>query len=100
MLRTLGALLQRQVRQSDYVIRWGGDEFLLLLTCTAEEAAEKAEELKTAFAHERDASSLPPDIGLSVGVAAVEENAETLSHAIRVADAEMYRDKLAERLPA
>jgi diguanylate cyclase (GGDEF)-like protein len=100
VLRTLGALLQRQVRQSDYVIRWGGDEFLLLLTCTAEEGAVKAEELKAAFAHERDASSLPADIGLSVGVAAVEESAETLSHAIRVADAEMYRDKPAERRPA
>jgi diguanylate cyclase (GGDEF)-like protein len=100
VLRTLGALLQRQVRQSDYVIRWGGDEFLLLLTCTAEEGAVKAEELKAAFAQERDASSLPADIGLSVGVAAVEESAETLSHAIRVADAEMYRDKLAERRPA
>ena len=34
VLRTLGGMLQRQVRQSDYVIRWGGDEFLLLLTCT------------------------------------------------------------------
>jgi diguanylate cyclase (GGDEF)-like protein len=100
VLRTLGALLQRQVRQSDYVIRWGGDEFLLLLTCTGEEAAVKAEELKTAFAQERDASSLPSDIGLSVGVSAVEESAETLSHAIRVADAEMYRDKLADRRPA
>jgi diguanylate cyclase (GGDEF)-like protein len=100
VLRTLGALLQRQVRQSDYVIRWGGDEFLLLLACTGEEAAVKAEELKTAFAQERDASSLPPDIGLSVGVSAVEESADTLSHAIRVADAEMYRDKLADRRPA
>ena len=100
VLRTLGALLQRQVRQSDYVIRWGGDEFLLLLTCTAEEAAVKTEELKAAFAHERDASNLPADIGLSVGVAAVEENADTLSHAIRVADAEMYRDKLTDRRPA
>jgi diguanylate cyclase (GGDEF)-like protein len=82
------------------VIRWGGDEFLLLLTCTVEEATVKAEELKAAFAHERDASDLPPDIGLSVGVAAVEDNAETLSLAIRVADAAMYRDKLADRRPA
>ena len=100
VLRTLGELLQRQVRQSDYVIRWGGDEFLLLLTCTADEAAVKAEELKAAFARERDAASLPSDIGLSVGVCAVDESAETLSHAIRVADSEMYRDKLAERRPA
>ena len=69
-------------------------------TCTGDEAAVKAEELKAAFARERDAASLPSDIGLSVGVCAVDESAETLSHAIRVADAEMYRDKLAERRPA
>jgi diguanylate cyclase (GGDEF)-like protein len=45
VLRTLGALLRRHVRQSDYVIRWGGDEFVLLLTCTVTEAAVKAGEL-------------------------------------------------------
>ena len=58
-------MLQRQVRQSDYVIRWGGDEFLLLLTCTVQEASLKANELKVAFALERDASGLPADIGLA-----------------------------------
>ena len=100
VLRTLGGLLQRQVRQSDYVIRWGGDEFLLLLTCTADEAMQKGEELKSAFAIERDAFGLPTDTGLSVGVAAVEDSAETLTDAIRAADSEMYRDKLAERRPA
>lgn len=100
VLRTLGQLLQRQVRQSDYVIRWGGDEFLLLLTCTVEEAALKAEELKAVFAFEREATGLPEDTGLSVGVAAVEDSADTLTDAIRNADSEMYRDKLAERRPA
>lgn len=100
VLRLLGALLQRQVRQSDYVIRWGGDEFLLLLTCTIEEATSKAEELKSAFALERDQAGLPPDVGLSVGVAEVENTAETLANAIRTADSEMYRDKLTERRPA
>ena len=49
ILRMLGALLRRQVRESDYVIRWGGDEFLLLLTCSLAEAARKADELKRAF---------------------------------------------------
>ena len=63
VLRTLGALLRRHVRQSDYVIRWGGDDFLLLLTCTVTEAAGKAEELKAAFTVERDAAGLPPGHG-------------------------------------
>lgn len=97
VLRTVGVLLRRHVRQSDYVIRWGGDEFLLLLTCTVSEAADKAEEFKQAFAHERDAVGLPAGVGLSVGVAQVEDTAETLSNAIRLADAEMYRQKLTER---
>jgi diguanylate cyclase (GGDEF)-like protein len=97
VLRTLGGMLRRHVRQSDYVIRWGGDEFLLLLTCTVTEAAGKAEELKAAFAVERDAASLPPDTGLSIGVAEVEGTAETLGNAIRLADSEMYRDKQPER---
>lgn len=97
VLRTLGGMLRRHVRQSDYVIRWGGDEFLLLLTCTVNEAAAKAEELKTAFAVERDAAGLPAETGLSIGVSEVENTAETLSNAIRHADSGMYRDKLAER---
>ena len=97
VLRTLGGMLRRHVRQSDYVIRWGGDEFLLLLTCTVTEAAGKAEELKAAFAVERDAAGLPPDTGLSIGVAEVEGTAETLGNAIRLADSEMYRDKVVER---
>jgi diguanylate cyclase (GGDEF)-like protein len=97
VLRTLGALLRRHVRQSDYVIRWGGDEFLLLLTCRVTEAAVKAGELKAAFSVERDAAGLPPGTGLSIGVAEVEKSADTLVHAIRLADAEMYRDKLARR---
>jgi len=97
VLRTLGGMLRRHVRQSDYVIRWGGDEFLLLLTCTVKEAAGKAEELKAAFAVEREAAGLPADTGLSIGVAEVETNAETLGTAIRMADSEMYRDKLGER---
>jgi len=96
VLRTLGSMLRRQVRQSDYVIRWGGDEFLLLLTCTATEAAGKAGELKAAFALEREAAGLPADTGLSIGVSEVEATAETLGTAIRMADSEMYRDKLGE----
>src|SRR4030095_6267136 len=40
LLWMIGALLRGQVRQSDYAIRWGGDEFLLLLSCSEEEASE------------------------------------------------------------
>ncbi len=93
VLRTCGELLREQVRQSDYVIRWGGDEFILLLSCTGDEALVKASELKAAFALEREAAGLPATTGLSVGVAEVQKDSETLVDAIRAADAQMYRDK-------
>jgi diguanylate cyclase (GGDEF)-like protein len=97
ILRMLGTLLRKQVRESDFVIRWGGDEFLLLLTCGIGEAERKAEELKTAFDRAREAANLPVAVGLSIGVAAVPGEAGTLSDAIRIADILMYRNKLDER---
>jgi diguanylate cyclase (GGDEF)-like protein len=100
VLRTLGALLRRHVRQSDYVIRWGGDEFLLLLTCTFSEALTRAGELKVKFGLEREAAGLPPATGLSIGVAEVALESDSLASAIRLADTAMYRDKLAERATA
>jgi diguanylate cyclase (GGDEF)-like protein len=96
-LRTIGVLLRRHVRESDYVIRWGGDEFLIMLTCSETEAQAKAEELKIAFSRERAATALPEYIGLSIGVASVSRSAETLRDSIRYADSRMYRDKLALR---
>jgi len=97
VLRTIGTLLRRHVRESDYVIRWGGDEFLLLLTCTMGKAERKADELKTAFERERRSAALPDGIGLSVGVASASLEAQTLAEAIKLADTRMYRDKLGER---
>ena len=93
VLRTIGTMLRRQVRESDYVIRWGGDEFLLLLNCGLAEAERKARELKLAFDRERLTAALPPAVGLSIGVAAVSKEADSLREAIRRADALMYRDK-------
>jgi diguanylate cyclase (GGDEF)-like protein len=96
VLWMIGALLRAQVRQSDFAIRWGGDEFLLLLACTETEAADKARRLKDAFERERLGAGLPPYLGLSAGVAQVEVSAVTLRDAIREADSRMYGDKLSQ----
>jgi len=95
VLWMIGNLLKGQVRQSDYAIRWGGDEFLLLLSCGEEEARTKAANLKAAFEQARVGAVLPEYLGLSVGVAAVSPE-EGLRAAIREADSQMYGDKLSE----
>jgi diguanylate cyclase (GGDEF)-like protein len=97
VLKAIGTLLRRQVRESDYVIRWGGDEFLLLLTCGLPEAERKADDLAGAFERERRSAGLPEGIGLSIGVAPVPADAESLAETIRRADSRMYEKKLRER---
>jgi diguanylate cyclase (GGDEF)-like protein len=96
-LRAIGELLRRHLRGSDYVIRWGGDEFLLLMTCTFAQAQHKAAELKAAFAADPATSTLPGGVGLSLGAAQVPADAEDLNEALRLADQRMYDDKFAGR---
>jgi diguanylate cyclase (GGDEF)-like protein len=99
ILTTIGAFLRRQVRESDYVIRWGGDEFLLILTCGYGEAQHKAAELRMAFERERVAGSLPDGLGLSIGVATASVDADSLAQTIHEADGRMYQDKMTDRPP-
>jgi diguanylate cyclase (GGDEF)-like protein len=97
LLRAIGTMLRRQVRSSDYVIRWGGDEFMLLLTCTFPQAERKCAELKAAFHADPQTAGLPGGVGLSTGAAEVFTDSDTLADAIRVADERMYQDKFSQK---
>ena len=50
LLQQVADFLIRNVREADYVFRWGGDEFLILISCKEDEAMRKAAELQAAFA--------------------------------------------------
>jgi diguanylate cyclase (GGDEF)-like protein len=93
VLQYVSRFLKRQIREADYVFRWGGDEFLVLITCGAEEAARKAEALKASFDAAPEAVELPPGIGLSVGWAEVPPGTGDLLPLVKEADARMYADK-------
>jgi diguanylate cyclase (GGDEF)-like protein len=93
VLRHVASFLKRHIREADYVFRWGGDEFLVMITCGGEEAARKAARLKAAFDAAPEAIDLPPGIGLSVGWTEVPVGTTDLMPLIRQADERMYRDK-------
>ncbi len=93
VLAYVARFLKRHIREADYVFRWGGDEFLVLITCTAEEAAKKAARLKAAFDTAPEAVDLPPGIGLSVGWTEVPSGTTDLMPVIHEADEKMYEDK-------
>ncbi len=93
VLQYVARFLKRHIREADYVFRWGGDEFLVLITCEADEAKRKAAVLKAAFDAAPEAVDLPPGIGLSVGWAEVPPGTEDLLPLVNEADARMYADK-------
>ena len=72
VLREVAAFLLSNIREADYVFRWGGDEFLILLSCGEEEARRRGTALQIDFARYSTAASLPPGVGLSIGCAEVD----------------------------
>ncbi|MGE0043053.1 MAG: GGDEF domain-containing protein, partial [Vicinamibacterales bacterium] len=93
VLQSVARILTARTRAADYVFRWGGDEFLVLMSCDESSAARKGEELSEAFRTEVAAWGLPPGVGLSVGCAGVPPGADDLGPAIERADRRMYERK-------
>lgn len=95
VLRFVANYLTSCVRESDFVFRWGGDEFLVLLPRTEEaDAAQKAEELGHRLPHIPGVERVQPS--LSVGWATHIPGAE-FSTTLAEADARMYEVKLKGR---
>ena len=95
VLRFVANYLTACVREADYVFRWGGDEFLIVLTKTdATSAAAKAEELIRRLPNIPGTDNLQPT--LSVGWATHRSNLE-FPITLAEADTRMYEMKLTRK---
>lgn len=95
ILQNVARLLGASVRATDSVVRWGGEEFLIVLPyCELSAAEKRAEHIRVSMERMRQ-----PEAGrvtLSIGAAQVEDN-ETLAGLINRADKALYRAKKAGR---
>ncbi len=89
-LKRFGAVLSANFRPSDHVIRYAGDEFIVVAP------GMKPEDVSGRIAAARDqlnvAGEKTPPMRFSVGISYLEVNGEP-EQAIRDADAAMYREK-------
>jgi diguanylate cyclase (GGDEF)-like protein len=97
VLREVAGFLLRNIREADYVFRWGGDEFLVLISCGEEEALRRARDLQTRFAESPQLADLPPGVALSVGAVEIPPDAEDVLSLIQLADERMYENKKRRR---
>jgi diguanylate cyclase (GGDEF)-like protein len=93
VLQHVATFLTRHVREADYVFRWGGDEFLILMSCRESEALRTATELQEAFAGYADERELPSGVSLSIGCAEVTADVRDITTVVNVADERMYANK-------
>ena len=95
VLRTLAAEMRQQVRETDLVGRFGGEEFVILLAATtAEEACQVAERVRRGAGVVK---VLTDDkivgVTVSIGVAALGTHGADLFELLAAADIALYRAK-------
>jgi len=96
LLQHVGTVLRDTLREVDCVIRYGGDEFVvLLLGSTADAGLLAAERLRRKVAKETFnlADDAKIQLTCSIGVAAFPDHAASRDELLRLADQSMYRSK-------
>ena len=91
VLQSLCRLIRGMVRQGDLLIRWGGEEFLLLLPATQIEAAGPfAERIRLEV--EQEEFSTAGQITISLGVAQL-QSGDSIDTLIKRVDSALYKAK-------
>jgi diguanylate cyclase (GGDEF)-like protein len=94
-LQLVADALVRLTRSSDIVARYGGDEFIALLSnCDSDTAAEVAQRIRNViFSTTLEAGVQIVRVKVSVGAATFPENGNALQGVMTAADRAMYKDK-------
>jgi diguanylate cyclase (GGDEF)-like protein len=100
VIKTVGKLLKSNVRATDFVARYGGDELaVMLIETNAESALEVAEKLKQKIgSHIFQWQTKELSVNVSIGLAtAPAPGIQQVSHLVEAADRALYQAKRAGR---
>ncbi len=95
VLKTISATLQKMVREGDVLVRWGGEEFAIMLPQTsltqAEKLAQRIRRAIEALNVSTDTASIK--VTVSLGVAEKDEEMNSVSDLFSLADHCLYQAK-------
>jgi diguanylate cyclase len=98
VLRELGKILRASCRAGDTAIRYGGEEFALLLHLVDEEDIRATAERVRAAVEGHDWAAIAPELSITVSIGVASgADAETVAEVLEIADKRLYRAKEAGR---
>ncbi|MDX1584345.1 MAG: diguanylate cyclase [Thermoanaerobaculia bacterium] len=97
VLIRIAEIIRSSTRSSDLPVRWGGEEFLVVLSDSSVEGATTfAERLRAEIANSRLTDVAPEtaiNVSASIGVGLYPEHGDTVEQVIRACDEALYRAK-------
>ncbi|MEW6127618.1 MAG: diguanylate cyclase [Acidobacteriota bacterium] len=98
LLLEISKIMIQQVRSTDFICRYAGDEFVAILQADTEEALEMIYRLQKAIEkHDFRFGRSDLHIGISAGLACFDSDGCTLDELLLNADRAMYSDKLTRK---
>lgn len=96
LLRTVAKSLHAQCRESDFVARYGGDEFVIVFVSLKKFREESIDRMKKTIERafrEIRSNGIGAELGVAVGISVFPIPAPTMDELIRMADEAMYEAK-------